>query len=358
MINKPDVLKHDIPIDLIEELAELVGYSGYLPIGVIRDLYYAQIHKKWGSEIKDSDFPYNKLIIETVNMFKNNSNTLINTLEALKALSPRVNFKQLEIATTGKQAIYEDNSMNQKNYKVDLNSLSSKSLEILKIPIVDDMNTVELSEEVLQIIEFQNGVIPIIGKSLTTKDIVYSNMLSHNEISKVRKYKFASPLFNVKFAQKQLLVRKIEDQPTQFDNIIVMVDLSLSTAGLPLYRQLITGVLLKILDNFNDDVNSISIIEFTDQIRDIIETDKSGLEEFIRRGITPIASSIYYKGGFRELTKFNGKTILLLTDGTADFVSELPRKVRWNIVSLYQNSKLAQLASATGGNFINTHSLC
>lgn len=336
----------------IDETIEFIGYSGYVPYSIISDIYCLLIHQFYGTDPYITPCDYTELLEEVVSHIDNNDDYdfLLTAVIVFKNLQSKINFRNVE---SNKNTIMIDPDGNQKNYKVNLTDYSRQVLDILDIDLDEDLNVIELSEEIQEILEFQNGVRIMTGKSLVNEVTVKEKMNNYASIGKIRKYKYGLPWFTTDLALKKPYIKKLKEEKCQHDKAIIMIDRSMSTARKSIYQHLVKAVLLNFVDTFEDSINELTVIEFTNTIiNEVVITSKKELLNYINSDLKALMSTTTYKGGFIKLNKYFGKSITLITDGNADFVEELPNKIIWNVVSLEFDSKLSAKANNTRGKFI------
>ena len=357
MITAP--LHFDILDDDIKDVAFRLGYNGYLPIGIIRDIAYLFMSNILMIDVKAQLISnYNKTLISLMDMIESNkvetSNPIVFAINILKLISPKVNLRVMESARKS-DSIYIsiDKNDNQKNYNVDLSLLSNETKELLGIDVNEPTNEVELSDDTLSIIQYYNGMKKIPGDLLETTVPQVSKISKLSDFHKSRKYKLALPSFITDLALKKLLIRTSEVVLSQNNKVTVLVDVSWSTSKNPKYFSIVKGVLLALLDSFVDGVSEITVMEFHYiPSRELVITSKEVLKEYINYKPSPIVGPpVSWKSMCHHLQKFDGQSVIFITDGQ-ETITSFPSNIRLFCVSTGSNKQLEAMSINSGGKLV------
>ncbi len=356
MINLPKYVRNvsDFEIDVV---AERIGYQGYIPYPIVRDLMAIRVgHIIHEGVIDVRPTAYSTTLISLYNTFSDEIIRQLDLIEfavnLLKLVSPRVNLRELERGISSQHPIMMDISDSQVNYRDDLSTINKEYLEFLGVDMSVPVNEIVLTPEVYDIIHFYNGLKQISGELYPTKRISRSKMTKVSDAHKVRKYRFAMPSFMSDIALKKLTIKTIEVETKQNNSVVVMVDVSWSTTMHPTYFSMVRAVMFSLMDSFVDNRTSVEVLEFFNSpSRELTINTKDELLGYIGHKIKPVLGSTGWAGMGRYMGKYAGKTIILVTDGDLT-ITHVPDDIKLYIVSSSYNPKLAAVSFNSGGKFV------
>jgi len=356
MINLPKYVRNvsDFEIDVV---AERVGYQGYIPYPIVRDLMAIRVgHLIHEETIDVRPTSYSTTLISLYNMFSDEVVRKLDLIEfavnLLKLVSPRVNLRDLERVGSSQAPVMLDTTDSQVNYRDDLSSINKEYLEFLGVDTSVPVNEIVLSPEVYDVIHFYNGLKQISGELYPTKKVSRSKMSKVSDAHKVRKYRFAMPSFLSDIALKKLTIKTIETETKQNNSVVVMVDVSWSTTVHPTYFSMVKAVMFSLMDSFVDNMTSVEVLEFFNApSRELTINTKEELLGYIGHKVKPVLGSTGWAGMGRYMGKYSGKTIILITDGDLS-ITHVPADIKLYIVSSSYNPKLAAVSFNSGGKFV------
>lgn len=348
--------------DKIEASAEKYGYDNFIPYGLVRDLFAVWTHAVFGKPLTDAvkvESDYDKSFLELISMFK--IEPMIEVLgsefvfDILKKFNSRTNFRALEKARMLGDRFYFEEEEEQFNYSFDLKSISPETLALLEIEDNNNLNTIELSEEIQDILKFYNNLKRLPG--FIDKDPVLERkrMDSYTQFLKVNKRRLIFPTFKYDLITKNLSVKILKVEKKDKSNIVLLVDISQSVFKNPKYVPLYRATLLYLHGLFKNEFHKITIYFYNFKIENIYEiTSKNQLELLFKRKLVPISN---YKGWIIAIAQFKkllkNQTVIIITDGDRD-AGNLDMKSNniYYIISFFRNDLLKNLAIKTNGKFI------
>lgn len=343
----------------ITDSAFRLGYHGYLPIDVIRDISHLFIMRMLNMDLGWLyALEYNRVLIELLDMVESDKVETCNPIEfavnILKLISPKVNLRLLNIArSNGSILIPIDENNSQQNYNVDLSLLSVETKELLGVDTNIPVNEIVLSDDVLDVIQYYNGMKKVPGDLLETVKPQVSKISKLSDFHKSRKYRLALPSFITDLALKKLLIKTSEVILSQNNKVTVLVDVSWSTTKNPKYFLIVKGVLLALLDSFIDGVSEITIMEFHNTpSRELVITTKDMLKEYINYKPSPIVGPpVNWRSMYHHIHKFDGQSVIFITDGR-ETITTFPSNIKLFCVSTGDNKLLETMCINTGGKLV------
>ena len=362
MIIPHPILNSKINCTDIDFIAEREGYTKFLPYTFIRHLAYSFSYHLVNLDPNECIQVYNPYTIEfkkIINMIHydevNTMNAIKFAIRVLKSIDRKTNLRKLETAAlTGTSFTILEES-NYQNYKCDLIEFSSEQLDALNIKDDDNLETIKLSDEILQILQFYDGL-NLLKQTVDTKyDVVKQQIRSFGDFFKVRKYKFALPTFNVDLGMKKLQITKVDDSDVYTSEVVIAIDCSASMGYITNARSLIRSVLLYYIGQLDKVKNlTVTLVFITGKI--------SMIEKFTKAKDLTIAFHKLYEFGvptfsshtmFTELnTMYPGKSIIFVTDGTMQLKKSIKLKFQLYSIVLNHNEILKQMSLLSGGQFI------
>jgi len=337
--------------------AERMGYEGYIPISIVSDMAYLRIYKMlnaYGATGRPS--PYTETLIELMDMVNADSVETNNPIEfainVLKLISPKVNLRSAEYCRLSGNPILIDMESRQMNYKDDISTINPEHLELLGIDASIPANELVLTDELLDIIKFYNGMKHVAGELFPTRVSQVSRLSKLSDIHKIRKYRFALPSFKTDIALKKPFIRESKVIMNQNNSVVVMVDVSWSTSTNPKYFSIVKAVLLSLLDSFIDDVTEVTILEFNNMpVKEIVLNTRQDLKEYVNYKFSPVLSAKGWKNVYNHIKKYDSNSVIFITDGLESIVN-FPSNIRLFAVSTNRNKELDELCVNSGGKMV------
>jgi hypothetical protein len=275
-------------------------------------------------------------------------------IRTLKTLYRRVDLRKLEASINNSDS-FELNAQHVfQNYIFDGNSLSNLQLETIGITR-ENIDTMELPEDVVQILKFNNGMLNLKPSLIDEYSTVKETIRTYGDFHKVRRYKFASPTFKADLGMKKLQITKVENIQQKQSECILAIDFSKSMTTHPSCKPFIKSVLLYFIGEFEKTTNlKLSLLIIVGKIYkqiDIKSADElvsvfSNLPEFI-------LPTYDYESVFVDLNnKFPGKSVIFVTDGVAPLIKPFQLKVKLYTILLSQNPILHSMCLVSGGQSI------
>jgi len=337
--------------------AERMGYSGYLPIPIIIDIAYLRIYKILNiNYVIERSSPYTNTLIELLDLVNSDvietSDPIDFAINILKLISPKLDLRKAEASRLSGASIFVDIDSRQVNYKDDLTTINPAHLELLGIDIDVPTNELILSDEILDIIRFYNGMKHISGELFSERVSQVSVISRLSDIHKIRKYRFSLPSFKSDLALKKPFIRESKEVMNQNNSVVVMVDVSWSTSTNARYFSIVKAVLLSLLDSFIDGITEITVLEFNNMpVKEVVLRTSSDLKEYVNHKFTPILSAKGWNNVYNHIKKYNGDSIIFITDGLESIVN-FPANIRLFAVSTNRNKELSELCINSGGKLV------
>jgi hypothetical protein len=337
--------------------AERMGYDGYIPLNVVVDIAYMRMYAMLHVEgVIDRPSPYTTTLQELLALVNADAIETNDPIEfavnVFKLISPRVNLRHAEYNRYSGDTILIDIKCNQVNYKEDIALVSPEHLELLGVDTTVPANEVVLSDEVLDIIRFYNGMKHVTGELFPTRVTQVARISRLSDIHKIRKYRFALPSFKTDIALKKPFIRESKVVMNQNNSVVIMVDISWSTSNNPRYYSIVKAVLLSLLDTFVDGVTEVTVLEFHNMpSKEVVLTTREELKAYVNYKFTPVVSARGWKGVYNHIKKYDGDSVIFITDGLED-ISNFPPNIKLYGVSTNRNKRLHDLCVNSGGKLV------
>jgi hypothetical protein len=361
MIVPHTILSKDISSSEIDLIAEREGYIHFLPYTFIRYLAYSFSFHMVGKspyECIQEINPYTQMFGKLIGMIHYDEVSTFNpitfAIRTLKLIHRRVNLRKLEEASKTKMEFTFEITDKFQNYKCDLSSLSDCQLETIGVQR-ELIESLELSDEVLNILRFYDGLKILKNPVDTTYDIVKQQIRSYNDFFKVRKYKFALPTFNVDLGMKKLQITKIDDSDIYTSEVIVAIDCSSFMTNNPNSRSLIRSVLLHYIGQLEKISNlTVTLVYTIGRVSSIkrITNPKELSEIFVSfpNFVLPVYPLTTIFSEFNKL--YAGRSVILISDGSMVLKEAVKLKCQLYSIVLTHNDILKQMSLLSGGQFI------
>lgn len=361
MIIPHTILNKDISISDINLIAEREGYTHFLPYTFIRYLAYSfsfyMVGKSPHECIQETN-SYTEVFEKLIDMIHYDEvatfNPLTFAIRTLKLVYRKIDLRKLERASQTKEVFTIEFSDKFQNYMCDLSSLSDLQLEAIGVQreLVD---TIELSDEVLSILQFYDGLKILKNPVDTTYDIVKQQIRSYNDFFKVRKYKFALPTFNVDLGMKKLQITKIDDSDIYTSEVIVAIDCSSFMTNNPNSRSLIRSILLYYIGQLEKVANlAVTLVYTIGRVSSIKRiTDTRELSEIFKSFpdfVLPVYPLTTIFSEFNKL--YAGRSVIFISDGSMVLREPVKLKCQLYSIVLTHNDILKQMSLLSGGQFI------
>lgn len=337
--------------------AERMGYDGYIPLNIVVDIAYLRMYTMLNaSGVIDRPSPYTNTLQSLLTMVNVNAIETDDPIEfainVLKLISPKVNLRHAEYNRYSGDAILIDINSSQVNYKEDIALVNPEHLELLGVDTSVPANELILSDEVLDIIKFYNGMKRVTGELFPVRVTQVSRISRLSDIHKIRKYRFALPSFKTDLALKKPFIRESKTVMNQNNSVVVMVDISWSTSNNPRYFSIVKAVLLSLLDSFVDGVTEVTILEFHNiPSKEVVITTREDLKEYVNYKFTSIVSARGWKNVYNHIRKYDGDSIIFITDGL-ERIANFPPNIKLYGVSTNRNEQLHDLCVNSGGKLV------
>ena len=219
----------------------------------------------------------------------------------------------------------------------------------------NEIETMELSKEVQQILIFYDGL-NILKQTIDTKySVIKQQIRSFSDFFKVRKYKLALPTFNVDLGMKKHQITKVDDSEVYTSEAIIAVDHSISMGYTPDARSLIRSIILYYIGQFEKVNNlTVTLIDVVGRVRSVEQfTDIGHLSEAFRRELEFMLPVSPVETIFSDLNKlYAGRSIVFISDGKMPLSKQIKLKFQLYSVVLNHNEILKQMSLLSGGQFI------
>lgn len=361
MITPHPILRPKISISDIDFIVEREGYTRYVPYTFVRHLAYAYSYKLVNQSPKDCIQEANAYtksfgdILDVIDYEEVETNNPIKfAIRVLKLISRRVNLRKLETAAiTGLPFTIEAEPQFQ-NYKCDIDSLSDFQLDVMRIDR-NSVETMELSDEVQQLLLFYDGL-NVLKQTVDTKyDVIKHQIRSFSDFFKVRKYKLALPTFNIDLGMKKHQITKVDDSDIYTSEAIIAVDYSISMGYTTNARSLIRSILLYYIGQFEKVDNlTVILVRVVGKVQYVEKfTNIDSLVGALRREMEFMLPVAPVETMFSDLNKmYPGKSIVFISDGTMPLKNQIKLKFQLYSIVLNHNEILKQMSLLSGGQFI------
>lgn len=361
MILPHPLLNERIEIAYIDLVAEREGYEQFIPYTFISHLVAAFSYFKVGMDPIMCIQRHNDYVFEFKKLLKlirfedvKTDNPVIFAIRVLKIVAKKTNLRKLEqSAITGIKFKGEEET-ECKNYKFDLHDLSPAQLITLGLQDID-LDTVDLSEDILKILLLYDGM-NVLAQPLDPKhDVIKRTISSYDDFYKIRKYRLALPTYKVDLATKKLQITKVEDQEVQTSEVILAIDCSLSMMTNQLSKLMIRSVLLYYIGTMEQypgiKITILNVIGDVDSVETITEVSRlQYIFNHLHSFILPVKDSTYI---FKQLDRlYPGYSVIFLTDGRIKLHEPLKLKYKLYGIILTPNDNLKKTCLLSGGQFI------
>lgn len=254
---KGDSILKSIPDDgIIYSELESIGYNQYIPKIFLTDLLLISKYKLLHIVPKELSNNYIKSLYDILNTV-NIKSWLKDTLRLLKVISSKYDIRILENYAVNKKSFSLNDITFSFNYEFDLKSLDLNIIKFLKISDKQLSELEKLPEDIIKILTLASGS----GNFIKTS-IIYTSgskrMTKYGDIVKLKKSKFADPLFEYKIAIKNYDINKEITSTIKSDKIVVGFFLtSFSKELQPLLLFKLLGVILLSIIKDKDNINVI-----------------------------------------------------------------------------------------------------
>ena len=361
MITSHPILRPKISISDIDFIAEREGYTRYIPYTFVRHLAYAYSYKLVNQSPKDCIQESNSYtnefgkVLEFINYEEVDTNNPIKfAVRVLKLIGRRTNLRKLEIAATTGIPFTIESEPQYQNYKCDVDSLSDTQLNIMGIER-GNIETMELSDEVQQLLVFHDGL-NILKHSVDTKyDVIKQQIRSFSDFFKVRKYKLALPTFNIDLEMKKHQITKVDDSDIYTSEAVIAIDCSISMGYTTNARSLIRSVLLYYIGQFEKIenltvtlVNVVGRVHSTEKFTNVRSLSAAFIRELeFMLPVAPVETM------FSDLNKlYSGRSVIFISDGKMPLKNQIKLKFQLYSIVLNHNEILKQMSLLSGGQFI------
>jgi hypothetical protein len=338
-----------ILIKEIDRFTDMVGYDGYIPYNLIIDMYTIYKDRITGKSILINN-EYTESILDLISTINVGKDNILKAMVVLvKSVSKEINLRRADCSGLFGNKL-EIESTKQQNYDIDVTDIHEFDIGVLGLPLSMD-NTTEIPEEALEILHFSEQLTKLFG-SFDEYLSVESYIRRFNELSKVRKYKLSLDDFKAKLALKKLSVRTEEISNVSKSDMVIMLDVSSSSAFNKHYRSLLKSVLISIGREFIDGFNKLTILEYSSSIigtHTILK--KSELIDYINE-LRFSLSSIDTKPIHNSIRQYKGSKILFVTDGNVTVNDKFPLFVKWDVILSNSNTEFINLCKKTGGKCV------
>lgn len=352
-----------IPItnSIIDFYAERVGYDRFIPYRFVEHLAYARSFSIMKEPVK--------LCIEVSNQYTDSFLQLLDLIdfEAIKTYNPiefairvlqilykRVDLRVLEsCAISGSNFSYEAQDKGFQNYKMDLSKLSTTQLQMVGLENLD-LTTIELSQEVNDILKFYSNVFNIMPDTEKEYSSVTEPLSSYSDFYRCRKYKMVLPSFNADLAKKKLIVRKYDPDPISKSSVILAFNIAMANADSRDILSLFRAVILhysNILEQYPQ--SSVTLVLVIGRVKSILPLSLPDMISIFKSPpqlvcpVHTVATSLTELG-----TLFPGKPVVYVSSGTGNIdLNQI--KFRMYAVSVQHNDTLQRLSKLSGGRYVS-----
>lgn len=361
MITPHSILRPKISTSDIDFIAEREGYTRYIPYTFVKHLAYAYSYKLVGLPpktcIQESN-SYTKIfgeVLDTINYRQVDTNNPIKfAIRVLKLIGRRANLRELETAAITGLPFTVESEPQYQNYKCDIDSLSDVQLEVIGIKR-DEIETMELSDEIQQILIFYDGL-NVLKQTIDTKyDVIKQQIRSFSDFFKVRKYKLALPTFNVDLGMKKHQITKVDDSEVYTSEAIIAIDHSISMGYTTNARSLIRSILLYYIGQLEKVSNlTVTLVDVVGRVRFVEKfTNLGTLSGAFHRELEFMLPVAPVETIFSDLNKlYPGRSVVFISDGKMPLKDQIKLKFQLYSIVLDHNEILKQMSLLSGGQFI------
>ena len=230
----------------VEVELDNIGYNRFVPYTFLADLLIIAKHQLL--ELTLEETKYNTALLNMLNSF-GIKKWVIDTVKVLKELSIKYNLREFEEIATGADVDFNKVSRSF-NYKFDLKNINSDIQNLLDITEEEIKELKEMDNEVIDILTLANGNGNFFSNKMDFHQLEDKPMSSYGEITKIKKHKYADPLFNYRYAVKGFDVDEEVTKEVKADNLIIGMFLS-NWIGVKEFKMImrLLGVLALQFDN-------------------------------------------------------------------------------------------------------------
>lgn len=334
----------------IDSVAYQLGYDKYIPYNLIKrlsNLYYLMVIKSFDRNKLAQSYT-DELVYDLVEKLPvvYDESPLRTVIRMLKKINGTINLRKLEA---------RDNTLTftdipQMNYKFDLSLLGESSRDVLQIDGTKDLNTIELPDDVQQVVDFYEQLCVREMGEYFSYTLQVHKLSNYSDGAKCRKYKLACPTYNYLLATKNLLVKTFIKDTEAPNQATIFIDVSMSTAKNKQYKALVRSVLLLYADKMSNS-HKVNIVEYHEDILDKFELlDKTGLIDYIQSNRPSYISYNNITKVIEEINKTKGY-LVLITDGTPFKFNNKLTKSDLSVISLTNESKFKTIVINNGAKY-------
>lgn len=336
----------------IDRYAFNLGYDRYIPYNFVEELTKALLYRSLGIKYNATNTFRASIVPKLLVLIPESyHHPLTEVILLLKKINKQLNLRAIEYGLSSSVFL----EVEQTNYKCSVPILSMDSRRALGIDIDKDYNTVILSDEVQQVIDFYEQLKSCTNGQLFDYSLQTDKLSNYSQAYKCRKYKLASPLYKYLLATKNLIVKSFDPAYVGPSAVTVYIDVSMSTAQNTMYQSLVKSILLLYADKMIDS-QTINIVEYHDGINKVLEFDNA--KDLRTYAVFPRQSYVSYKdisNMIDSINKVEGHVIVLTDGDDLHFTNKLI-KTDLTVISLSVNIKFKSIIVNNGSKYIQVNS--
>lgn len=341
----------------ISNAAERVGYELYIPETLVFHLATSILfHVSHGEPKKfiTEKSAYTEALKSLIDLLNYDRFDVYDPLGCalllLKLACKHVDLRKIEKAANTGESFSIDPKGTYKNYPIDLYSIPEIVLDLLEVHS-DDLSQAELSEDVLKVLGFYNGIHKKPGTIIDIKTREYARLSKFKEVTSIRKYKYSLPTFKADLALKKHIIKKTKIIQEDNNDIVLAIDCSLGSDERELLL-LKKAVLLHYISIF-DENSSITYHEFSRNVLNTnIITSRQELISLFKQPLTRRLSLSRDTNALSQLGSIHeGKDIMIITTGNPTFTLNRNRGNKFHAVTYNSNNSLCTICVETRGNY-------
>jgi hypothetical protein len=344
-------LNNILPSDAYIELElDSIGYNRFVPYTFLADLLIIAKYKLLYLSLEKTEY-----VTALSNMLDSFDikKWVTDVVIVLKEFSTKYNLREFEEIAIGADIDFNKVS-NSFNYKFDLKSINSDTQDLLDITESELKEFEEMDEEVINILTLANGN----GNFFNNKAILHQSkdkqMTSYGDITKIKKHKYADPLFKYRYTIKSFNIDEDTTTEIKTDTLIIGIFLS-NWIGVKEFK-LIMRLLGVLALQFNNP--KIIVYDFiTSSYNKYVLDNKEDIIQFFK---SPMQLKIFPVANIKMidiLVQENpGSEIIFLPNPEIGIETDIVnlKGCRINMISIEKskyNQSYKNICSKTGGNF-------